>query len=178
MLSVYSDGGSRGNPGKSAYAIVVVENGKIIHEHAEFLGIHTNNYAEYRGLIAGISKVLDYKATEAEFVMDSQLVIRQMNGEYKVKSPDMKVLYDDAKALSSMIPKVTFRNVRRSEEYIPRADALLNEEMDRNRSECDLPCQLRDLDQDLLSGFHIPEGDRIVLELLGTDDHDIFRPDR
>jgi len=132
MLSVYSDGGSRGNPGKSAYAIVVVENGKIIHEHAEFLGIHTNNYAEYRGLIAGISKVLDYKAQEAEFVMDSQLVIRQMNGEYKVKNPDMKALYDDAKALSSMIPKVTFRNVRRSEEFIPRADALLNEEMDRN----------------------------------------------
>ena len=55
-----------------------------------------------------------------------------MNGEYKVKSPDMKALYDDAKSLSSMIPKVTFRNVRRSEEFIPRADFLLNQEMDRN----------------------------------------------
>ncbi len=132
MFTVYSDGGSRGNPGKSAYAIVVTENRKIIHEHAEFLGIHTNNYAEYRGLIAGITKVLDLKGTEAEFVMDSQLVIKQMNGEYKVKSPDMKALYDDAKALSSMIPKVSFRNVRRSEEFIPRADFLLNQEMDRN----------------------------------------------
>ena len=132
MLSVYSDGGSRGNPGKSAYAIVVVDSGEIIHEHAEFLGVHTNNYAEYRGLIAGISKVLDLKATDVEFVMDSQLVIRQMNGEYKVKSPDMKALYDDAKTLSSMIPNVRFRNVRRSEEFIPRADVLLNQEMDRN----------------------------------------------
>ena len=132
MLSVYSDGGSRGNPGKSAYAIVVVDSGEIIHEHAEFLGVHTNNYAEYRGLIAGISKVLDLKATDVEFVMDSQLVIRQMNGEYKVKSPDMKALYDDAKTLSSMIPNVRFRNVRRSEEFIPRADFLLNQEMDRN----------------------------------------------
>ena len=132
MLSVYSDGGSRGNPGKSAYAIVVVENGKILHEHVEFLGIHTNNYAEYRGLIAGISKVLDMNATDVEFVMDSQLVIRQMNGEYKVKSPDMKALYDDAKTLSSMIPNVRFRNVRRSEEFIPHADFLLNQEMDRN----------------------------------------------
>jgi ribonuclease HI len=94
--------------------------------------VHTNNYAEYRGLIAGISKVLDLGADEAEFVMDSQLVIRQMTGEYKVKSPDMKVLHDDAAALASMIPKVRFRNVRRSEEYIPRADALLNAEMDRN----------------------------------------------
>ncbi len=132
MLSVYSDGGSRGNPGKSAYAIVVVDSGEIIHEHAEFLGVHTNNYAEYRGLIAGISKVLDLKATDVEFVMDSQLVIRQMNGEYKVKNPDMKALYDDAKTLSSMIPNVRFRNVRRSEEFIPRADFLLNQEMDRN----------------------------------------------
>jgi ribonuclease HI len=132
MLSVYSDGGSRGNPGKSAYAIVVVQDGKVIHEHAEYLGVHTNNYAEYRGLISGIAKVLDLKATEAEFVMDSQLVIRQMNGEYKVKNADMKALYDDAKALSSMIPKVRFRNVRRSEEMIPRADALLNQELDRH----------------------------------------------
>lgn len=132
MYRVYSDGGSRGNPGKSAYAIVVTENNRIIHEHAEFLGIHTNNYAEYRGLIAAIAKVIELGGKEAEFVMDSQLVIRQMTGEYKVKSPDMKVLHDDAVALSSMIPKVSFRNVRRSEEFIPRADALLNAEMDRN----------------------------------------------
>lgn len=132
MYVVYSDGGSRGNPGKSAFAIVVTENGRIVHEHAEFLGVHTNNYAEYRGLIAGISKVIDLGGDEAEFVMDSQLVIRQMTGQYKVKSPDMKVLHDDAVALSALIPKVSFRNVRRSEEFIPRADALLNAEMDRN----------------------------------------------
>jgi ribonuclease HI len=141
MFTVYSDGGSRGNPGKAAYAIVVTEDGEILHEHAEYLGIHTNNYAEYRGLIAGIAKVLDYKATEAEFVMDSQLVIRQMNGEYKVKNPDMKVLYEDAKSLCSMIPKVSFRNVRRSEELIPRADFLLNKELDRHRS-LDRRCEI------------------------------------
>ena len=132
MFVVYSDGGSRGNPGKSAYAIVVTEDGEIVHEHAEFLGIHTNNYAEYRGLISGISKVIELKGQEAEFVMDSQLVIRQMRGEYKDKSPDMKALYDDAQALASLIPKVSFRNVRRSQELIPRADALLNAEMDRH----------------------------------------------
>ena len=129
---MYSDGGSRGNPGKSAYAIVVTTDGKVVHEHAEFLGIHTNNYAEYRGLIAGISKVIELGGDEAEFVMDSQLVIRQMNGQYKVRSPDMKVLHEDAVALASMIPKVSYRNVRRSEEMIPRADSLLNAEMDRN----------------------------------------------
>lgn len=132
MLRIYSDGGSRGNPGPSAYAIVVTENGKIIHEHSEFLGVHTNNYAEYRGLIAGLSFAANHGAREVEFVMDSQLVIRQMNGEYKVKSPDMLELYKDAKALASLIPSVKFSNVRRSELLIPRADALLNEEMDRH----------------------------------------------
>jgi ribonuclease HI len=132
MYCVYSDGGSRGNPGPSAYAIVVTKDGKIVHEHAEFLGVHTNNYAEYRGLIAGISKALELGADEVEFVMDSQLVIRQMTGQYRVKSPDMLALHEDAKNLASMIPKVTFTNVRRSERLIPRADALLNAEMDRH----------------------------------------------
>ena len=130
--TVYSDGGSRGNPGKSAYAFVIVKEGKVVFQDTRFLGIHTNNYAEYRGLIAGITKVLELGGTEAEFVMDSQLVIKQMRGEYKVKSPDMKALYDDAVALSSLIPNVRFRNVRRSEELIPRADALVNAELDRN----------------------------------------------
>ncbi len=139
MISAYSDGGSRGNPGKSAYGIVLVRNGKIIHEHAEFLGIHTNNYAEYRGLIAAISKVIELGEDEAEFIMDSQLVIRQMRGEYKVKSPDMRALYDDAMALASLIPKVGFRNVRRSEEFIPRADAILNDELNLHRRRCSLP---------------------------------------
>lgn len=132
MLRVFSDGGSRGNPGPSAYAVVVTEDGEIIHEHAEFLGIHTNNYAEYRGLISALTQAIKLGAKEAEFIMDSQLVIRQMNGEYKVKSPDMLDLNRDAKALASLIPKVRFTNVRRSELLIPRADALLNEELDRH----------------------------------------------
>ncbi|MCK9323347.1 MAG: ribonuclease HI family protein [Candidatus Methanomethylophilaceae archaeon] len=130
MYRIFSDGGSRGNPGPSAYAIVVTKDGRTIHEHSEFLGINTNNYAEYRGLIAGITKAIELSADEVEFIMDSQLVIRQMRGEYKVKSLNVMDLYKDAKALSSQIPKVTFTNVRRSEELIPRADALLNKELD------------------------------------------------
>lgn len=113
--------------------MVIVEDGRIVHEHSEFLGRRTNNYAEYRGLIAAISEVLRMGAEEAEFVMDSELVVRQMRGEYRVRSPDMAELHSDAVALSSLIPRVSFRNVRRSQEYIPRADALLNEELDRPR---------------------------------------------
>ncbi len=130
-VTAYSDGGSRGNPGPSAYAIVVTSEGRILHEHAEFLGVHTNNYAEYRGLIAAINKVIELGADEAEFVMDSQLVIRQMTGKYKVRNPDMTALHADAESLASLIPKVSYRNVRRLEEFIPLADALLNTEMDR-----------------------------------------------
>ena len=106
------------------------EYGDTIHEHSEFLGVHTNNYAEYRGLIAGISKALELRADEVEFTMDSQLVIKQMNGEYKVKSPSMMELHSDAVALSSLIPKIKFTHVRRADPHITRADALLNRQMD------------------------------------------------
>lgn len=131
-LVIYSDGGSRGNPGKSAYAIVVTQDGKVVHEHTEFLGINTNNYAEYRGLIAGITKALEMKADRVEFVMDSELVIKQMRGEYKVKSPNIMELHKDAKALSSLIPDVTFTHVKRENRFVSRADSLLNAEMDRH----------------------------------------------
>ena len=131
-LKIYSDGGSRGNPGKSAFAVVVTRNGEILEEYTEFLGVHTNNYAEYRGLICSITKALALKDDDVEFVMDSELVIKQMRGEYKVKSPDMKELNDDAKTLSSLIPNVRFTHVRRENPMISRADFLLNQTMDRN----------------------------------------------
>jgi ribonuclease HI len=131
-LRIYSDGGARGNPGPSAFAIVVTRDGRMIYEHSEFLGIHTNNYAEYRGLIAAVTKAIELKDDDVEFVMDSELVIKQMNGEYKVKSPNIAELHKDAKALSSMIGTVRFTHVRRENPMISRADFLLNEEMDRN----------------------------------------------
>ena len=131
-LVIYSDGGSRGNPGKSAYAIVVTKDDKIIHEHTEFLGINTNNYAEYRGLIAGMEKAIELGEKRVEFIMDSELVIKQMRGEYKVKSANIMELHKDAKALSSLIPVVKFTHVRRENEFVSRADALLNAEMDRH----------------------------------------------
>ena len=131
-LVIYSDGGSRGNPGPSAYAIVVTKDGRVIHEHTEFLGINTNNYAEYRGLIAAIGKALELKEDSVEFIMDSELVIKQMRGEYKVKSPNIRELHEDAKTMSSLIPNVKFTHVRRENQFVSRADALLNAEMDRH----------------------------------------------
>ncbi|MCQ2053337.1 MAG: ribonuclease HI family protein [archaeon] len=131
-LKIYSDGGARGNPGPSAYAIVVVDNGSIIHEHSEYLGVNTNNYAEYRGLISAISKALELKATDVEFVMDSELVIKQMRGEYRVKSKNIIKLYQDAKALASLIQNVRYTHVKRENTMISHADSLLNIEMDKH----------------------------------------------
>ena len=131
-LVIYSDGGSRGNPGPSAYAIIVIKDGNVIHEHTEFLGTNTNNYAEYRGLIAGLGKALEMKEKEVEFVMDSELVIKQMRGEYKVRSPNIRRLHEDAKAMSSLIPNVKFTHVKRENPMVSRADALLNAEIDRH----------------------------------------------
>jgi len=133
LFVIYSDGGSRGNPGISAFAVVVTQDGRMIEEYSEFLGVHTNNYAEYRGLIYAIGRALHHKAEDVEFVMDSELVIKQMRGEYKVKSPDMKSLNEDAKALSSLIRNVRFTHVRRENPMISRADHLLNLEMDRHQ---------------------------------------------
>jgi len=132
-LTIYSDGGARGNPGISAFAIVVCQGKDVIYEYSEFLGIRTNNYAEYRGLIAAIAKAIDLCADDVEFVMDSELVIKQMRGEYKVKSPQLFDLHHDAKSLSSAIPKVKFTHVKRADRMISRADALLNACMDEHQ---------------------------------------------
>ena len=129
-LIIYSDGGSRGNPGISAFAIVVCRNGKIIHEHAEFIGVVTNNEAEYRGLIYAIGYALDSRDDDVEFVMDSKLVIEQMNGNFKVRSEKLAPLHRDAKALSSAIRNAKFTHVLRSDKMITVADSLLNRKMD------------------------------------------------
>ncbi|MDR2866235.1 MAG: ribonuclease HI family protein [Methanomassiliicoccaceae archaeon] len=131
-LTIYSDGGARGNPGPSAFAVVVCRNGKIIHRHSEFIGINTNNVAEYRGLIYAAGYAVDSKENEVEFVMDSELVIKQMNGKYKVRSKNLIQMHNDVRAMASAIPSVKFTHVRRSDPMIATADALLNDRMDEH----------------------------------------------
>jgi ribonuclease HI len=130
MLTIYSDGGSRGNPGPSAFAIVVCKDGGVLHTHSEYIGIGTNNAAEYRGLIYAIGYALDAGADEAEFIMDSELAIKQMNGAYRVKSKDLVKLHSDAKALASAVRNAKFTHARRSDPMIAAADRLLNKKMD------------------------------------------------
>ena len=133
-VKIYTDGGSRGNPGPSAFAVVVCRDGKIIHRHSEYMGVNTNNAAEYRGLIYAIGHALDAGYDDVEFITDSKLVAEQMNGRYKVKARGLLAMYEDALAMSSNIAGVRFTHVRRSDPMIAVADALLNRKMDEHLS--------------------------------------------
>ena len=133
-LVVEADGGSRGNPGIAAGGAVVVDalTGTVLSEVGVYVGIATNNVAEYSGLIAGLETAFDRDASAAVAVrMDSKLVVEQMAGRWKVKHPDMQVLARRAQALIAG-RDVTFQWVPRLENS--RADAAANEAMDRGES--------------------------------------------
>ncbi|MEQ0563651.1 bifunctional RNase H/acid phosphatase [Amycolatopsis sp. NEAU-NG30] len=126
---VEADGGSRGNPGPAGYGAVVKDaDGRILAEHKESLGVVTNNVAEYRGLIAGLTAAAELGASTVDVRMDSKLVVEQMSGRWKIKHPDMQPLAEQAKELAAGFSRVRY-------EWIPRAqnshaDRLANEAMD------------------------------------------------
>jgi len=124
------DGGSRGNPGPAAYGFVLSDaDGREVEARGEFIGVATNNVAEYRALIEGLRAAVEHGASPLEVIMDSELVIRQMTGQYKVKNAGLKPLHLEAKAVAAKLAKVTWGSVAR--EHNHRADALVNEALDR-----------------------------------------------
>ncbi|MGI5840882.1 MAG: ribonuclease HI family protein [Patescibacteria group bacterium] len=134
-LKVFTDGGSRGNPGVSGYGLAVYdETDNLIFQDAKFLGIKTNNEAEYLGLIAALTWLRDnqhkFNLEKVNFYSDSQLLVRQIQGDYKVKSDNLKGLHQVARDLLSQINVVcVFSDIRRG--YNKLADSLANEAMDR-----------------------------------------------
>jgi ribonuclease HI len=134
-LIIYADGGARGNPGPAgAGAAVINEQGDILAESAHFLGHTTNNVAEYTALIDGLTAAIELKKAKGESVleirMDSELVIRQLTGRYKVKHPGLAPLFKEAKALiEKHFNHVIYTHVPREKNKI--ADALANQAMDR-----------------------------------------------
>lgn len=133
-LMVEADGGSRGNPGTAAGGAVVIdiESGEVLVEVGVFVGVATNNVAEYRGMIAGLQCAFEI-STEAHIHvrMDSKLVVEQMSGNWKIKHPDMAVLASEARSLIGSRP-VTFEWIPRAENA--RADAVANRAMDAQAS--------------------------------------------
>jgi ribonuclease HI len=126
---VHVDGGARGNPGPAAVGVVVsAPDGAVLDEYAERIGVATNNVAEYRALLRGVERAAALGAREVEFVNDSELVAKQINGAYKVKHPSMKPLYDEAIVALRGFERWKIRSVPRAQNA--RADALVNEALD------------------------------------------------
>jgi ribonuclease HI len=124
-----TDGGARGNPGPAAYAYVLeAEDGTVLDARGEAIGVATNNVAEYRALVAGLAKAVDAGVRELEVVSDSELVVKQMRGEYRVKNRALQALSLEAAELARRIPEVTYTAVRR--EHNELADRLVNEALD------------------------------------------------
>ncbi|MCL2256773.1 MAG: ribonuclease HI family protein [Candidatus Bathyarchaeota archaeon] len=133
-LVIYSDGGARGNPGPAAAAFLAMENSEIIKTDTQFLGIRTNNQAEYEALTMGLEYALNTGAEEVICYLDSELVGRQMKGEYSVKNLELRKLYLKAHAIRIRFKKAEFYNVARSNSFIQKADALVNKTLDNNAS--------------------------------------------
>lgn len=135
QLHLYTDGGARGNPGPAGIGIYVCEGKTVVLEHAEYLGTHTNNWAEYQGLLRGLEEIVrQYGAKlhdiQVQVHMDSELIIKQMKGEYRVKDAELKKQYSKVRALiETAIPHISFAHVRREQNSI--ADRLANEAMDK-----------------------------------------------
>ncbi len=128
-LTVFTDGGSRGNPGPSATGIVVKDaSGKTIAAYGEYLGIQTNNVAEYQALLSALTKAQELGGTHVDCVLDSELVVKQMNGQYRVRNPELLKLFLRIYNLRQGFKKVTFRHTLR--EGNKEADAEVNKVLD------------------------------------------------
>ncbi len=128
-LITYTDGGARGNPGPAALGVVIKDaSGKTVAGYGKYLGEQTNNFAEYSALISALQKAKELGAMEVECILDSELVTKQMNRQYKVKEPSLQKLFIQAFNLTSQFKKVTFKHTRR--ENNKEADAWVNKALD------------------------------------------------
>jgi ribonuclease HI len=129
-ITAYCDGGSRGNPGPSGYGVSIEDAaGHPVADLSEFLGVKTNNFAEYSGLLAALEYALSHGHPRLRVVADSELMVKQMKGQYQVKSPDLRPLWEEAKRRAARLERFEIQHVLRGKNK--RADALANQAMDR-----------------------------------------------
>ncbi len=128
-----TDGGARGNPGPAAYGYVLEdEDGTVLDARGEAIGTATNNVAEYRALVEGLRRAAEAGVDDLTVVSDSELIVKQMRGEYRVKNAALRDLFLEATDLASRVGRVTYTAVRR--EHNELADRLVNEALDRGES--------------------------------------------
>lgn len=131
-VTVYTDGGARGNPGPAAIGGVILRGRETLEEFSAYIGEKTNNQAEYAALLAGLERAGKYTDVTVRCVLDSELVVKQMRGEYKVKSPELKKLVPKVRHLEERFKTVTYEHTRRAGNA--RADALVNKALDEKSS--------------------------------------------
>ena len=126
---LFTDGGARGNPGPAAYGFVLEEpDGTVLAAEGVAIGVATNNVAEYSGLVAGLRKAIELGVDELEVVSDSELMVKQMRGEYRVKNEALRGLFIEATRLARRLGDVEYRHVKRAHNEL--ADRLVNEALD------------------------------------------------
>lgn len=130
-IRIYTDGASRGNPGPAAGAFLAVDlNGRPIHEWSSYLGKTTNNTAEYQAVIHALEWAIETNIQNIEIISDSELVIKQINGSYRINKPHLKELADQVHATMGQVKSVNFKNAKREDPFISRCDKLCNKTLD------------------------------------------------
>jgi ribonuclease HI len=126
---LFTDGGARGNPGPAAYGFVLeAEDGTVLAAEGRAIGVATNNVAEYSGLVAGLRKAVELHVPDVEVVSDSELLVKQMLGEYRVKNEALRALFVEASTLARGLESVEYRHVKRAHNEL--ADRHVNEALD------------------------------------------------
>jgi ribonuclease HI len=130
-VSIYADGGARGNPGRSAIGVIILdENEKLLEFYKNFIGKNTNNFAEYSALIKALELAKKHTSNEVHVFMDSELVIRHMKRLYKVKAENLIPLFNKVRELEKYFEKIIYKNVPRENIHMIEADNLVNEALD------------------------------------------------
>lgn len=134
-LKTYTDGGARRNPGPAAVGVLICDSkGEILLEHCEAIGEATNNVAEYRALIEGIKRAKELGANELDCYLDSELVVKQLKGEYQLKNFHLQKLFDEVRKIERGLKRVSYNHLRREEGNMRRADQLVNWALDEAES--------------------------------------------
>ena len=132
MIYTNSDGGSRGNPGPGAIGVVVRKDGTILKKHSAYLGEQvTNNIAEYHALLKALELAAEFTNKEVTCLIDSELVVKQLLGEYRVLHPNMKQLFIKVQELQDKFEKVIYLHITRDDRFQQLADELVNEELNK-----------------------------------------------
>lgn len=132
-LNIYTDGASRGNPGKAALAFIMIKNNELdpFYSYSEYIGKTTNNVAEYRAIISALEEAKKLTSGNIHVFTDSQLVVRQVKRQYKVKATHLRPLFEKIDQLIISFEKVEFTHLPRENKYIAMSDALCNEELNK-----------------------------------------------